>query len=76
MKLIDSLKSEEKLDNPSATVIFYDTIYQKKKAGCLNLLHNLLNRNLNSKRHKNTRNIHIRGIFFVAFIGTDYNRCL
>ena len=26
--------------------------------------------------HGNTGNIHIRGIFFVAFIGADYNRCL
>ena len=26
--------------------------------------------------HGNFRNIHIRGIFVVAFIGADYSRCL
>ena len=25
--------------------------------------------------YENTENIHIRGIFFVAFIGADYNTC-
>ena len=35
------------MGNPSATVIFFDIIDQKKKARCLYLSYNLLSQNLN-----------------------------